>query len=58
MGEKNQSGVVIVGVKEGYEAKVALEALKRVGRNPQIKGVAHEIMIRDSYNVNPLNILA
>jgi len=44
-------------VREGYEAKVALEALTRAGLNPQLKGVVHEILYRDLLNVQPTNLL-
>ena len=40
-----------------YEASVGMRALNRVGQNPQMKGVAHEIMCCDKYNLNPGNIL-
>lgn len=42
--------------KEAYEMKVGLEALDRVGKCPQMKGVVHEIMYKDAYNIaNILN---
>ena len=40
-----------------YEASVGMRALNRAGQNPQMKGVAHEIMCCDKYNLNPGNIL-
>lgn len=43
--------------KEGYEMKAGLEALKRAGRNPQLKGHVHEILFKDMYNANPLNFI-
>lgn len=43
--------------KEGYEAKVGLEALSRAGKNIQLKGHVHEILFKDQYNLNPINIV-
>ncbi len=40
-----------------YEAKVAVEALDRAGRTPQLKGVVHEVLFKDSLNASPRNIL-
>lgn len=40
-----------------YEASVGMRALNRAGQNPQMKGVGHEIMYCDKYNLNPGNIL-
>ena len=40
-----------------YEASVGMRALNRAGQNPQMKGVGHEIMCCDKYNLNPGNIL-
>lgn len=61
-GESNQrdnSRGALAGAiaKEGYEAHVALEALERAGHCPQLKGHVHEIMFRDKFNFNPLNLL-
>ena len=44
-------------VREGYEGKVVAEAMTRNGKNPQIKGVIHEIMHRDAFNANPGKII-
>ncbi len=33
--------------KEGYEAKVGLEALSRAGKNIQLKGHVHEILFKE-----------
>ncbi|HEX3033320.1 MAG TPA: hypothetical protein VHS59_13990 [Bacillota bacterium] len=46
-----------MAAKEGYEAKVAVQALNRVGKNPNIKGVIHEQMFVDKFNITPSNIL-
>lgn len=43
--------------KEGYEAKVGLEALSRAGKNIQLKGHVHEILFKDQYNLDPINIV-
>lgn len=42
--------------RNGYEAKVINESLQRAGRNPQLKGIIHEVLIKDSINANPVNI--
>lgn len=36
---------------------MALEALNRAGRNPQLKGVVHELLCRDRLNLDPRNLL-
>ena len=43
--------------RNGYEAKVINESLQRAGRNPQLKGIIHEVLIKDSINANPANIV-
>lgn len=40
-----------------YEASVGMRALNRAGQNPQIKGIVHEIVYCDKYNLNLGNIL-
>ena len=51
---KNMAGTV---VKEGYEARVALQALGRAGKCPNLHGHVHELMFCDKYNFNPKHIL-
>lgn len=41
--------------KQAYEAKVAAESLVRAGRNPQLHGIVHEVLIKDGINLNPIN---
>ena len=43
--------------RESYEGKVAIEALNRAGKCPNLKGHVHEILFKDKFNINPLNIL-
>lgn len=61
MSEKNNESkyatVSYIGGKEAYEGKVALEALKRAGCNQNLKGIVHEVMIKDGHNINPLNAI-
>ena len=57
MAEQKNFRVGQVIAKEGYEGATALRALNRAGQNPQLKGVVHEMMFCDKYNVNPLNII-
>ncbi len=53
----NYTGVASTAAREVYEAKAGLEAAARVGKNPQLKGVIHEVLVKDSINANPLNII-
>ena len=41
--DKKNKDMSILG-KEAYESKVALEALNRAGKCPQLKGHVHEIL--------------
>ena len=50
----NMAGVI---VKEGYEARVALQALERAGKNKNLHGHVHELMFCDKYNFNPEHFL-
>ena len=54
---QNEYGKEIALGQELYEAKVGQEMLARSGRNPQGKGVVHEILFRDRLNADPRNIL-
>ena len=56
--KSNLKNTVGVSIKEGYEAKVINEAIKRAGNNPQIKGHIHEILVRDAINMDIKNIIA
>lgn len=55
--KQNNSSSYVQGAKEAYEGKVALEALKRAGKNQQLKGVVHEVLVKDKLNVNPKNLM-
>ena len=55
--KNNKYTEATIMAKEGYEAKVGLEALNRAGRNMQLKGHVHEILFKDQYNSNPINII-
>ena len=50
----NMAGVI---AKEGYEARVALQALERAGKCPNLHGHVHEFMFCDKYNFNPEHFL-
>jgi len=54
-GNKNAHHYHNVG-RNAYEAKVINESLQRAGNNPQLKGIIHEVLIKDSINANPINI--
>ena len=56
MANKN-NGTVIAATREIAESKVGLEALARAGRNPQLKGVVHEVAVKNLYNAAPQRIL-
>ena len=43
--------------RNGYEGKVIAESMQRAGKNPQLKGVIHEVLIKDKINSNPANIV-
>jgi hypothetical protein len=44
-------------VKTSGEGKVIGEALIRAGKNPHLKGHIHEVLIKDSINLNPVRVL-
>lgn len=46
-------GSVIPMVREIFECRVGLEAIKRAGRNPRLKGIVHEIIVKNRYNASP-----
>ena len=54
--KQNHYGTAAMAAGETYEAKVGMEMLERCGNNPNGKGVVHELLYRDAYNANPLNI--
>lgn len=54
---ENNRGTAVATAREAYEAKVGLEAVSRAGRNPQLKGIVHEMLVKDSINCNPANVL-
>lgn len=56
MSKKNESKLEVqatTAVKEAYEYKSGLEAVKRVGDLPpdKLKGVVHEVMFKDRFNL-------
>lgn len=54
---RQNTGAVTAAGRSAYETKVGVEAVVRSGgRNPQLKGVVHELLYRDSININPRNI--
>lgn len=54
---KKNTGTVFAASKEAYEGKVGLEAFSRAGNNKNLKGIVHEVLYKDSQNLNPSNIL-
>lgn len=54
---KNQVGTAVAAAKVCSDTKTGMEALARSGgRNPQLKGVVHEIMYKNRYNADPTRI--
>lgn len=54
---KKNTGTIYATIKETYEGKVGIEAFSRAGNNQNLKGIVHEILYKDSQNINPSNIL-
>lgn len=50
---KNNSGAAVAFSREVFEGKVGMEALNRAGRNPNLKGIVHEVAVKDLYNLSP-----
>lgn len=58
MASKNNKTITTTTmIKESYEGKVAIEALNRAGKCPNLKGHVHEILYKDKFNITPSNIL-
>ena len=55
---KNHGGTMAAAARELYEGKVGLEAVARAGRNPNLKGIVHEVLVKDAINANPANMFA
>ena len=54
MNLKNETGAAMAASRSAYEAKVGVEAVLRSGgKNPQLKGVVHEILYRDALTMKP-----
>ena len=57
MNLKNETGAAMAASRSAYEAKVGVEAVLRSGgKNPQLKGVVHEILYRDALTMKPGNL--
>ena len=52
----DNAGTMTAAARSAYEGKVGLEAMERAGRNPNLKGIVHEVLVKDAHNVNPANI--
>jgi hypothetical protein len=54
----NNGGTMVAVGRELYESKVGLEAVRRAGgKNPQLKGIIHEVLYKDAITANPVNIV-
>mgnify|MGYP001543867907 CR=1 FL=1 len=57
MNLKNETGAAMAASRSAYEAKGGVEAVLRSGgKNPQLKGVVHEILYRDALTMKPGNL--
>ena len=54
---KKQVNEWLLTFKEVYEGHIGLEAFKRAVNNPQLHGHIHEILYKELYNFNPINLL-
>lgn len=53
---KSNPAITIAAVKQIHDGSVAARAIKRAGKNKNLKGHIFEILTRDQYNLNPKNI--
>ena len=53
---KSNPATTIAAVKQIHDGSVAARAIKRAGKNKNLKGHIFEILTRDKYNLNPKNI--
>ena len=57
--KSRQAGTATAAGRSVYESKVGIEAVARSGgKNPQLKGVVHEIMYRDTLTATPENLIS
>lgn len=57
--KSRQAGTATAAGRSVYESKVGIEAVARSGgKNPQLKGVVHEIMYRDTLTATPKNLIS
>lgn len=56
--EQKNYGAGMSAAQKAYESSVGARALKRAGRNPQLKGIVHEMMFMDKQNLKPSNLLS
>lgn len=54
---KKQAGTITAAGRGIVESRVGVEAVTRVGRNPQVKGVVHEVLYRDLQNASAKNVV-
>ncbi len=56
-GKTRMGGLLASQTAHLYETSVGRRAMKRAGKNPNLKGHINEIVTCDRYNANPTNIL-
>lgn len=57
MENKKNTGTISAAAKEIYEGKVGLEAFSRAGNNKNLHGIVHEVLYKNSQNINTSNIV-
>lgn len=57
MENKKNVGTATATARRAYDAKVGMEAFSRAGKNPQLKGVVHEVLYKDIQTVKPGNLI-
>ena len=55
--ERKNTGTNVALLREAAEVKVGLEAVGRVGKCKNLKGVVHEVIVKDMHNMTPKNII-
>lgn len=53
----NQSGTAAAAAIEVFEGAIGIEAAMRAGKNPQLKGIVHEVTFKDLYNLSPERLI-
>lgn len=57
MEERKNHGTETAAVRKLFESKAGLEAVERAGNNPNLKGIVHECLYKNTQNLKPENVL-